>query len=66
MTVKIRKRERRGRPRETHGAYTAWTEWQVVDGTKVAYRADTRAQAVTFAQTIDPTFIDDLTQGETK
>lgn len=48
--LKIRKRERRGRPREAFGDYAAWTEYQVVEGRKVLLRFDTREQAERFIE----------------
>lgn len=54
----IRERHRRGYVREAQG-YTAWTEWQVVDGRKVVGRHDFREQAERQARQIvdrDKTF----------
>lgn len=48
MELKIRFRHRRGRPREAYGAYTTWTEWQVVDGRTVIARFDLEEQAKAF------------------
>jgi hypothetical protein len=43
-TLKIRGRERRGYSPEVHG-YSVWFEYQVVEGNRVVFRGETRAEA---------------------
>ena len=46
--LKIRRRVRRGRPREAYGEYQVWDEYQVVEGRKIVKRFELREHAERF------------------